>query len=94
MKKIILILLIGFNVSSCANPFGNIDTFIASDYGLDFKKNILAPSGLETVSGASYSTTSLGRKISVSTGQALSQIKVSTSKNRVIYLNVQGQIND
>jgi hypothetical protein len=94
MNKKYLLFSLTLFLASCSNPLGRLDSFVDSDYGLNPTPFLSAPSGLEVISGASFSVTSSGRKVSISSGHAISQVRLSTTKNRIVYLNVQGQIND
>ena len=94
-SKIFLVLFMGLVLSSCGNPFGSMDSYVDQNYGGGNPAVLWpSPAGVETVAGASFATTSSGRKANLSAGQAASEIKLSTGNSRTIYLNVQGQISE
>ena len=80
-------------LSGCSNLFGDDKSYVDPNYGT-MPPAKPAATGYEVVSGSNLSKVSASgqRKVDVTVGAPTSQIRLVTSKNKIIYLSVQGQI--
>lgn len=80
-------------LSGCSNLFGDEKSYVDSNYGTAVPIEPAA-TGYEVVSGSHLSKVSASgqHKVDVTVGAPTSQIRLVTSKNKIIYLSVQGQI--
>lgn len=86
-------------LSGCSNPFGHEKSYVDPNYGTAVPAEPVVPAepaatGYEVVSGSHLSKVSASgqRKVDVTVGAPTSQMRLVTSKNKIIYLSVQGQI--
>jgi hypothetical protein len=95
--KLILALFI-FLLAGCSNPLGSDRSKIDSDYGpnpsADSAPAQPVSTGYEAVSGSvlGAQTSSGHRFVDVTVGSSTTPIKLTTTKNKIIYLSVQGQL--
>ena len=90
MKRLIIIGFL-FLTAACSNPFGDEKTTIDDGYGPNAK--LPAPTSFGTVSGSNLGgTTANGKTVEIAVGVPTSKIKVTTSRNRTVFVSVQGQI--
>ncbi|OYZ24216.1 MAG: hypothetical protein B7Y39_01980 [Bdellovibrio sp. 28-41-41] len=80
-------------LGACSNPFGGDKSKVDTNYGAQSPAEPAA-TGYEVVSGSklSESTVSAQHKVDVTVGASTSQVRLVTNKNKIVYLNVQGQI--
>jgi hypothetical protein len=81
--------------SGCSNPFGGTGgSYVDQTYGRrDPAASLPAPSGFGAISGSNQGgTTALGRKIEISVGSPTSKMRLETSRNRTVFMSVQGQM--
>lgn len=86
---------IGFLIlCSCSNPLGSGKSSAQGTLGPPTPNpETPASTGFEMVSGSQMAQpTASGRKIDITVGAPASEIRVQTSRNRILYLNVQGQL--
>lgn len=82
-----------FIIYGCGNPFGDMTSTVDTNYGLSPIVVVPSATGFEVISGAkSEVTTTSGRKVDISAGQAAGALKLTTSQNRTALINVQGQM--
>jgi hypothetical protein len=88
-----LIVLLAF--VSCGNPFGQGPSAVDSEYGAPANPTIapLTPLGFEYVTGSKLSINTTAARVSdVTVGTVTKPARLVTSRSRIVYLNVQGQI--
>lgn len=85
------LILLPFLLGACSNPFGGQASYVQQSYGPVEKANPAA-TGYEPVSGSTLSQTTNHHIVDTTVGTATSEIKLTTTKNKLVYLNVQGQI--
>lgn len=87
----LIFLLVLFSIG-CSNPFGSNKSYVDPNYGNSNTKTV-GTTGQEFVSGSQLGvTTNKGKKIDVTVGAKSNEIRLVTNKNKIIYLNVQGQM--
>lgn len=95
LKREALIILV-LNLSSCGNPFGR-DSHLSIDYGpppIETEPLLKANTPGFGFVGASQlgQSTAATRHIDITAGNTNSKIKLVTSRNRYLLLDIQGQI--
>jgi len=91
----IIMAIAGLIQFGCSNPFGGEVTQVDTNYGFTPGAVVVlpAPAGYETVSGAKSDVlTTNGRKVDISAGQSAGALKLTTTNNRTVLINVQGQM--
>jgi len=85
-------LFVGFllALTACSNPLGDDKSKIDVNYGPVNP----ALTGYEVVSGSKLATTSLAgtHKVDATIGATTTEIKLTTARNKIVYLSVQGQM--
>ena len=80
----------------CGNPLGDQLSKVDSGYGPGYTEPTASPvqNGYEMISGSKLATTSLGasHNVDATIGASTSQIKLTTTRSKIIFLTVQGQI--
>lgn len=95
--KLILGLFI-FALAGCANPLGDDGSKIDSGYGPSPASNSSpaqpVSTGYEAISGSRLGAPSASGhyRIDATVGASTTPIKLTTTKNKIIYLSVQGQM--
>lgn len=82
-------------LTACSNPLGDGKSHVDSSYGPGSTTTTAETSyGYESVSGAKHSaiTQNSTHKVDATIGASTNQVKLTTSRNRILYLSVQGQI--
>lgn len=82
-------------LSACSNPLGGEKSKIDSTYGASPASSVTpAKTEFEPVSGSKISATSAtgAHKVDATVGTASSEIKLTSIKNKTMYLSVQGQM--
>lgn len=95
-KNIIYALAVTFLVASiqgCGNPLGDPKSSIDPGYGPE-KKEPPSATGYEQISGSLVSQPSQsGQHITDATvGSSTKDIRLTTTRNKIVYLSVQGQL--
>lgn len=80
-------------LGGCTNPLGDSKSLIDPGYG-PAKKALPAATGFEPISGAQISkpTQSSDYIADVTVGATTKDIRLTTTRNKIIYLSVQGQM--
>jgi hypothetical protein len=93
--KIVAVLIL-FILQGCSNPLGGTKSAIDSGYGSEdnSKPNLPAATGFEQISGSHISKPSQSGnfKTDVTVGASAKDIRLTTAKNKIVYLSVQGQL--
>lgn len=98
MKKTGVSLLIFYVVlflSGCGNPFGDGKSVVDGNYGppASATKKQLRSLGFDSPSAARISVSSTANKnVQLTAGTPGSRLRLVSAQNRLIYLNVQGQL--
>jgi hypothetical protein len=97
MKKVKNVLFLFFTVlMGCNNPLGSGVSKVDANYGGgNLTAHILpAPAGFEAVAASVSQVQSISNthKADITVGVAPSFLKVTTTHNKTVYLNVQGQM--
>lgn len=92
-KHLLCVMLLFFiALSGCSNPLGETKSYVDPNFG-QFSPTLPSPSGYETVSGAKLmQVTGNGRKVDTTVGAPTAAMKTKTTKNRTVFLSVQGQM--
>lgn len=84
-----------FLLSACSNPLGDGKSKVDANYGSGPESAATpAATGFESISGSKIRATSFSatHKVDATIGATTSEIKLTTAKNKIIYLSVQGQM--
>lgn len=81
-----------FLLAACSNPLGG-ETGIDARYGPAGGPDLPAKSGYALVSAAKVSSLSTGgtHRVGLAVGETVAPLRLTTSRNRILYFNVQGQ---
>lgn len=82
-------------LTACSNPLGSEESRVDAGYGTSPQIPVKpSQTGVEPVSASLLNATSLAgtHQVDVTVGSSTSEIKLTTSQNKVIYLSVQGQL--
>jgi hypothetical protein len=82
-----------FFLGACSNPMGDSSN-VDPNYGGTEGVVVPASTGFEPISGSKLSMTSVSatHKVDATVGVSTSEIKLTTTKNKIVYLSVQGQM--